>query len=125
MLRTLGNLGAALVAVAFLGLGAGSLADPRKLARNYGIPVDDAGSIAYVRATGMRDALLGALIFAFLRRDDRPALATTVGFSSFAGASDFALVATTRGTAAPLSLGIHGGGTLGLLALWTLLRAET
>jgi hypothetical protein len=123
MLRTLGNLGAALVSAAFLGLGAGSVADPRALARNYGIPVDDAASIAYVRATGMRDALLGLLIFEFLRRGDRRALATTIGFSSFAGASDFTLVATSRGAAAPLSLGIHAGGTLGLVALWAVVRA--
>jgi hypothetical protein len=118
----LGSLAAALAAASFLGLGAGSLVAPAALAQNYGLPVDDATGIAYVRALGMRDAVLGLVLLTFLVRGDRRALATSVGLSSLVGASDFTIVATRRGFQAPLSLAIHGTGTLGLLGIWALLR---
>jgi len=118
----LGSLAAALAATSFLALGAGSLVAPRALAQNYGLPIDDATGVAYVRALGMRDAVLGLVLLTFLLRRDSAALATSVGLSSLVGASDFAIVATRRGGQAPLSLAIHGTGTLGLLAIWAMLR---
>jgi hypothetical protein len=119
---TLGSLAAALAAASFLALGAGSLVAPQALAENYGLPIDDATGTAYVRALGMRDAVLGLVLLTFLVRGDRRALATSVALSSLVGASDFAIVATRRGGQAPLSLAIHGTGTLGLLAIWAMLR---
>jgi hypothetical protein len=120
-----GSFLSALVATAFLGLGAGALAAPLELAKNYGLPVDDATGIAYVRGLGMRDAVLGLIVVVFLARRERAALASTIGLSALVGASDFTLVATTRGAEAPkASLAIHGIGTIGLLAIWAILRAE-
>ncbi len=118
-----GSLFSALVAASFLGLGAGALVAPRALSETYGLPVDGPTGIAYVRALGARDAILGLLIAAFLVRGQRDALATTVAVSSLVGASDFVTVAGERGTAVPLSLAIHGTGTLGLLAVAALVRA--
>lgn len=109
-------------ALAFLGLGAGALAAPRALAANYGIAVDGPDQIAYLRAVGARDAVLGLLIAAFLVRRETGPLAVTLALSSLAGASDFALVTAARGRSAPLSLAIHGTGTLGLLAIAALVR---
>ncbi len=110
-------------ALAFLSLGAGALAAPRALAANYGIPVEGPDQIAYLRAVGARDAVLGLLIAAFLARHEPGPLAVTLALSSLAGASDFTLVARARGRSAPLSLAIHGTGTLGLLAIAALVRA--
>ena len=124
MFRLLGSLGATLVAISFLGLGAGSLAAPHALAENYGLPVEDETGIAYVRAVGMRDAVLGLVLLAFLVRREREPLAIVVGLSALVGASDFTIVGTRRGAAAPRSLAIHGTGTIGLIGIWALLRAQ-
>jgi hypothetical protein len=110
-------------ALAFLGVGSGAVAAPRALAQNYGIAVDGADQIAYVRAVGARDAILGLLILAFLARRERGPLAVTLALSAIAGASDFSLVAAARGRSAPLSLAIHGSGTVGLLAIAGFVRA--
>jgi len=109
--------------LAFLGLGAGALAAPRALADNYGIAIEGPDQIAYLRAVGARDAVIGLMIAAFLARRERGPLAVALALSSLVGASDFALVAAARGRAAPLSLAIHGGGTLGLLVIAALVRA--
>jgi hypothetical protein len=122
MRRTTGTLASALVAISFLGLAAGALAAPRALAENYGLPIDDATGDAYVRALGMRDAILGLIILTFLARGERGPLATAIGLSALVGASDFTIVAAQRRLEAPLSLAIHGTGTLGLLAIYALLR---
>ncbi len=122
--RSVGPFLAGCVAASFLGLGAGALFAPHALAENYGLPVDDATGFGYVRALGARDAILGLLTIAFLVQRNRRALATTIGLSALVGASDFAIIASTRGTAVPLSLAIHGTGTIGLLGIWALLRAQ-
>ncbi len=118
-----GSILSALAAASFLGLGAGALGAPRALSESYGLPVEDAKGIAFIRALGARDAVLGLLIVAFLIRKDREALETTIALSSLVGASDFVIVAGNRGTSAPASLAIHGTGTLGLLAVAALIRA--
>ena len=113
-----------MVAASFLGLGAGAAFAPQALSENYGLPVTNATALAYVRALGARDAVLGALVLWFLATRDRDALAATVALSALAGASDFAIVLGARGPAAAKNLAIHGGGTLGLVTVWQLLRAE-
>jgi hypothetical protein len=113
---------APLVAGAFLGLGAGALVAPRALSRNFGLPVDDTAGFAYVGSLGARDAVLGLLILTFWYTENRAALEATLGISALAGASDFVLVSRARGAAAAPNLLLHGGGTIGLLAIWALLR---
>jgi hypothetical protein len=113
-----------LVACAFLGLGAGSLVAPRALSKNFGLPVDDATGVAYVGSLGARDAVLGLLILTFWSTQNRAGLEATIGISALAGASDFVLVSRARGPAAAPNLLLHGGGTLGLLALWAFLRSS-
>ncbi len=119
----IGSILSALVALSFLGLGAGSLAAPAKLSENYGIPVKDETGFAYIRALGARDAVLGLIIITFLIAKARGSLGATVALSALVGASDFAIVATTRGLGAKNSLAIHGVGTVGLLVVWGLVRA--
>jgi hypothetical protein len=120
----IGSILSACAALAFLSLGAGSLVAPKALAENYGLPIDGADRIAYVRALGMRDAVLGLLVATFLLRRERAPLAATLALSSIVGASDFALVLGVRGRSAPSSLLIHGTGTVGLLTIAALVRAE-
>ena len=119
----IGSTLSALVALAFVGLGAGSFVVPRALAANYGLPVSTPTGVAYVRGLGVRDLVLGLLIGAFLiARVPRGVLAVTVALCALVGAGDFTLVATTPG-ANRRSLPIHGVGTAGLMVIWALLRA--
>ncbi|MBD5656840.1 MAG: DUF4267 domain-containing protein [Candidatus Eremiobacteraeota bacterium] len=114
---------AAGVALSYLGLGAGAAFAPRALAENYGLPATSATEIDYIRALGARDAVLGFLVAWCLASRDRDALGATIALSALVGASDFAVVLGARGLAARTSLGIHGGGTVGLLVVWQLVRA--
>ncbi len=113
----------ACAALAFLGLGAGSLVAPRALARNYGLPVDAPDQIAYLRALGARDAVLGLLIASFASGRTPAPLAATLALSALVGAADFALVLGARGRSAAPNLLVHGGGAIGLLALAAIVRA--
>ncbi len=121
--RVIGSVLSALAALSFLGLGAGSLMAPGTLAENYGLPVRDETAFAFVRAVGARDAVLGLIVLTFLFSKARGPLGATVALAALIGASDFAIVYTTRGLAAKKNLAIHGLGTVGSLAVWSLVRA--
>ncbi|GAC1545975.1 MAG: hypothetical protein NVS3B16_16040 [Vulcanimicrobiaceae bacterium] len=118
-----GSLFSALAALSFLSLAAGAFVAPTALAENYGLPVENDAARAYVRALGARDGVLGLLVITFLIAKARRPLGATVGLSALVGASDFAIVYTTRGLDAKKNLAIHGVGTVGLLAVWGLVRA--
>jgi hypothetical protein len=102
---------AALTALAFAGIGLGALAAPRSSSRGYGLPADDVTSLAYVRALGARDLVLG-LVLLSLRRERRH-FARSVGLCALVAAADLLIVANGRGLGAGKSLLIH---TLG--AAW-------
>ena len=80
---------------AFLALGTGAVIAPQTFSRAFGLPTRDPVALAYVRATGARDAVLGALILA--SRDDAAGLRRILGFSSVLGAIDAVSVAALRG----------------------------
>lgn len=120
----LGKFGAGLAAAALASLALGSLVAPAPLAAQYGLPLSDDTSVAYLRAVGMRDLALAGLIVDGLRRDDRGKLSAVLSACAFVGACDFALVARGRGRRAGANLAIHGLGTTGLLAIVALIRRE-
>ncbi len=119
----IGSILSVFVALSFLALGAGAYAAPAKLAENYGLPSADPTVHGYVRALGARDAVLGLIILTFLIAKSRGALGATVALSALVGASDFLIVYNARGTSAKSSLAIHGVGTVGLVAVWGLIRS--
>jgi len=105
-----------LAATAFGVIGAAALAAPRSAARAYGIAAGNESSLAYVRATGARDAGFGALLFA-VTRTDRAALRTCCWLSAAVAACDAVIVFRAVGSKATPSLVIHGGGALAFAAL--------
>jgi len=119
----IGSVLSALVALSFFSLAAGALVAPTELAENYGLPVTGEPAVAYVRALGARDAVLGILILRFLATGARGSLGATVGLSALVGASDFSIVCAARGFDAKKNLAIHGLGTVGLVAVWAFVRA--
>ena len=121
----IGSALCALVALAFISLGVGSYVAPGALAENYGLPVSNATEVAYLRAVGTRDLVLGLLVAKFLLSDDsRPALRTTIAVSVLVAASDFSVVLGARGFEAKKSLAIHGSGVGGLMFIRALLASE-
>jgi hypothetical protein len=111
MERTLG-LG---FAAAFLALGAGAVLAPRFSAGQYGVPSDDPAALAFVRATGVRDALLGGLILTSL--GERAALRRVLGWSSLVGLADAGIVLARRGPQFQHAVHLSGFAALALAAL--------
>lgn len=109
------------VALGVAGIGVGALAAPRRSAAQYGLPVTDEITLAYVRALGSRDLVLG-LLFASLLAGHAPRrfLATAAGLSALSAATDFALVASTA-NANRKALPLHAAGIISLLTLAALL----
>lgn len=110
------NLLASGLGSAFVALGAGGVLAPRFSSRCFGVPVDDASALAYVRATAARDLIFGVLILA--AQDDEDALGRLFFWTSFAGVADALAVARARGIR-PVHV-VHLGGAF---ALWLAARS--
>jgi hypothetical protein len=108
-------------AVCVLGIGAAALVWPKRSTSTYGIPADDADTLAYVRAAAARDLVMGTFILWAALADDRKAMETGLAACIIAPAADLILARSRRGTIPQLA--IHGSGVVGVLAVWALLRA--
>jgi hypothetical protein len=91
--------------------GTGALVAPKTFAGQFGLPTEDPVALAFVRAAGARDLVLGALIFA--SHDDPPSLRRILTFSSLLGIADAFALASVRGLR-PQHL-VHLGGFIALL----------
>jgi hypothetical protein len=91
--------------------GTGALIAPKMFAGQFGLPTEDPVALAFVRATGARDLVLGALIFA--SQDDPRSLGRILAFSSLLGLADAFALASVRGLR-PQHL-VHLGGFVALL----------
>lgn len=85
-----GALGAGLLAI-----GAGAIVAPAASSAQFGLATREPTALAFVRATGARDMILGALVLAAL--DDAAALRRTLGIGSLLGLADAATLAWARG----------------------------
>src|SRR6202035_5233111 len=112
---------AAAGSVAVLGIGAAALLWPRQSTITYGIPMDDADALAYVRAVAARDLVMGSYVLWEALANDRKALEAGLAGCVIAPAADFILARGRRGNVPQLA--IHGAGVLGVLAVWALVRS--
>lgn len=112
---------AGLGSVAVLAIGAAALTWPRQSTFTYGIPNDDADTLAYVRAIAVRDLVMGAFVFWAALDDDRKAMEAGLAACIIAPLADLVLAKQRRGNIPQLF--IHGAGVLGVFATWALLRA--
>jgi hypothetical protein len=105
------------LAALFIAIGGGALVAPRFSARQFGVPVADenADALAFVRATGARDVLLGGLILASL--GERAALRRTLAWSSLVGLADAGIVLARRGPRFAHVFHLGGFAALALVAL--------
>jgi hypothetical protein len=124
-------IGMALCGLAVLGLlaiGVGAIVAPAFSSGQYGIVVADARALAYLRAMGARDLVLGIVLALVMALGSTALLAASVAACALVAIVDFAVVAADpRPASAPpamargLSLTLHAGGAVGLLAAAVLL----
>ncbi len=91
---------------------------PRALARRYGVAVEGHAALAYVRATGVRDAALGLVLLAIVIGRAGPLLIVFAGAGAALSAADYWL-ATHHGGARPdvVARASHLSGAAAFLVL--------
>jgi hypothetical protein len=103
------------IAIGFTVIGAGGVLAPKLSATQFGLPTGDPAALAFVRATAMRDVILGGIVFASL--DEPKTLRRVLGWSSVVGLADAVVVASVRGLRPAHVLHLSGFAALALLAL--------
>ena len=120
------NLGislSAFAASALLGIGGFAVVAPLRLAQAYGLPVREGNALGFVRATGARDAILGAAILAAAARHDLFGLAIFAALGIALSAFDLA-IAYAHLRRMRRELFAHFGGIVGFSVLLIILIAE-
>jgi hypothetical protein len=82
-----------LAAVGLISIGLLALVAPRRLSRSYGAEVDDDSAYVFVRATGVRDLIIGAIFAATLTRNDARMLLYLCGAGFALSIADLLLAA--------------------------------
>jgi Domain of unknown function (DUF4267) len=106
----------ALAAIGLLVVGVLALLSPRRLARSYGVEVNDRAAFVWVRATGVRDIVLGIILASCAYLDDNPLLLLVCGAGLVLALADFAL-AVTFSKRLRSEHGAHIGGAVAFLVI--------
>lgn len=119
----IGSIVAAMGGFAFFAIGIGALIAPGISSAQYGLPATDRTALAFVRAIGARDLVLGVIVLALLATKNRGALELVLSVSTLAAAGDALAVASGRSDAGPQQFSVHVGGAAALLLAWQLVRS--
>lgn len=110
-------------ALGLLAIGLGAIVAPAFSSEQYGIVVGDARALAYLRAMGARDLVLGIVLALLMALGSSALLAASVAACALIAIVDFAVVFADPRPATPpagvprgVSLTLHAGGAIGLLA---------
>lgn len=122
MCRVLTIAVTAFVALGLVGVGAGALLAPGASSRQYGIALDDARALAFIRAMGVRDAVMGALLLLLAAAGQRELLAWGLLASAAVAGVDFALVSAAG--AQPRARALHALGGIALLTAALIVAAR-
>jgi hypothetical protein len=101
------------VALCLFGIGVGALAAPRASSRQYGIAAEDASALAFIRAMGARDLVIGALLLLLAAAERGELLAWGLIASAGIAGVDFAVVSAAGARLSSRLL--HGLGGIGLV----------
>ncbi len=104
---------AALVALLLIGIGAGAMVAPRRFSQQYGIVLDDPRGLAFIRAMGVRDLVIGALLLLLAGAGRRELLAWGMAASAMIALVDYAVVSAAGARGAARAL--HAIGGIGVL----------
>ena len=109
-----------LAAIGLLSVGILALLSPERLARSYGVPVKDRGSLAYVRSTGVRDLILGLVFLTMIGLRDGIAMLVLCIAGIVLSLADFSIAFSTA-KRLHSEHGAHIGGAIGFIVLTALL----
>lgn len=104
-----------LVAAALLAIGVGAIVAPRMSSAQYGLPLDDARALQWVRALGVRDIAIGLVVLALLVMGEARALCWTIGLSAVVAVGDLTIVGLGARPLPWRSVALHGAGAVGML----------
>lgn len=109
--------------IGFLLIGIAAVAKPEILSHLYGLYSHERNGRAFVRAAGVRDIAIGALLIVFGFAEPRALFATLIAGACIA-AADFVLVWRTNATFDPF-LYSHLAGAAGFAAVATIVGIAT
>ena len=116
-----GSILSALVILSLVAIGLGAIAAPQRAWAQYGIVLDDPRALAFVRAMGVRDAVIAGLLALMALERARSALAWGIALAALIALTDFLVVRVDRRAVAAgaarmdATLALHAGGAIGLL----------
>jgi hypothetical protein len=114
-----------LAALAWIAIGAGALAAPRTASAQFGIVLDDPRALAFIRAMGARDVLIGVFAALLLLGGAERRELLALAFAASAGVALLDLAVVSRDPAGrQAARWLHGGGAAGLLVTAGLIAAE-
>lgn len=106
-----------LLAAGMLALGVATFPLPSWMSRVYGAPTGDPGGLTFVRATGLRDLILGGCLVALLGMGDETGAAVICAGTGLCAVGDLAMVVARRGLSALPQLAVHASGiAMGLVS---------
>jgi hypothetical protein len=112
---------AGFVALCLIGIGVGALVAPRASSRQYGILLEDARALAFIRAMGARDLVIGVLLLMLASAARTELLAWGLIASAAIALVDFAVVSAAGARGA--SRLVHALGGVGLVVAGLVLFA--
>jgi len=109
----IGLLLTVLFALALLSIGSFAIVAPRASSVQYGVVSDDPRALAYLRAMGVRDFVIGALLLLLVVAGSSSEMAIGLVVASAIAVLDFLVVRREGGSARALAP--HAGGAV---AMW-------
>ena len=103
-----------LAALGWIGIGVGALVAPRIASGQYGIVLPDPRALAFIRAMGVRDVLIGVFAVLLLWSGRTDLVALGVGASALVALLDWWAVARDPAPRRAAVL-LHAGGAAGVL----------
>ena len=120
----------AAIILSLVAVGFGALWAPRPWASLYGIVLDDRRALAFIRAMGVRDIVIGGLLAVIAYQRARTALGWGLFLTAVVALADYVIVAADRCAATPGSRAhamdtrvLHATSTVGLVVAACLLLA--
>jgi hypothetical protein len=104
---------AGLVALSLIGIGCFALVAPGASAQQYGIVLEERRALAFLRAMGVRDLVVGVLLLLLVAAGQHELLALGMAASAAIAVLDYVVV--KRDGAGGTALLLHGAGAAGLL----------
>ena len=119
------------IVVSLVAVGLGALAAPRRWAAMYGIVLDDERALAFIRAMGVRDLVIGGLLAGIASQGRRGPLGWGLCLTAVVALVDYVVVtadrrAATSGVPAPTTMdtrALHAMGAVGVVLAAGLLFA--